>query len=177
MKALDVYVRWIMIVIQRLWSYLEKITVLEHTAQRFAITVCLGVYIGISPFVGFHTIMTFACAWFFSLNLGTLFAVSVLIHNPWTTIPVYTLDHVFGKWLLGVCNVSYANLDPAWMEPFNSFIFHHTGISGLSLSAFLIGGNILAIGASVLMYPFAKWFYGLSLARKMNTSSAIVVSE
>jgi uncharacterized protein (DUF2062 family) len=111
--------------------------------------------------------MTFFFAWFFALNIAVLFAVSFLIHNPWTTLPIYSLDHIFGKWVFNVLNIDYVQFDPSWVESFNNFLLQHTGISGLSLSAFLVGGNLLAVGVSVMLYPVLKRFFQAYLSRKL----------
>jgi len=143
-------------IIPRLILWIDKLIAQEKSPKKLAITFCLGIYIGISPFAGFHTIMTFFLGWFFALNIAALFSVSFLIHNPWTTLPIYALDHAFGKWFLHLLGIDYVSFDPTWMESCNNFLMHHTGISGLSLSAFLVGGNLLAVGISVMLYPVAK---------------------
>lgn len=155
---------------QRLQRIVEKVVAQERSAKKLAVTFCLGVYIGISPFAGFHTIMTFLFAWLFTLNIAALFAVSFLIHNPWTTLPIYTLDHFFGKMVFKFFGIDCMQFDPAWVESCNHFLMHHTGISGLSLTAFLVGGNILAVGISVMLYPFLKRIFEAYLAKKNNSS-------
>jgi len=153
--------------VQTIKKMCENIFSREHSAKKFAVTVCLGVYIGISPFIGFHTIMTFLFAWLFALNTGTLFAVSFLIHNPWTTIPIYAFDHFFGKWLFRICNVDYSCFDPVWVDSWNDFLMNHTGISGVSPVAFLVGGNLLALIMSVIMYPLAKRLFEVYRSKKV----------
>lgn len=140
----------------RIKFLVERLVAQEQSPHKLALTCAIGAFIGISPFVGFHTVMTFVIAWMFSLNIGILFAVSMSIHNPWTMMPVYALDHVFGQWLLNFCGIDYMLWEPAWVESCNLFLKTHTGISGLSFTAFFIGGNVLALGASFLVYPVAR---------------------
>lgn len=137
-------------------AFIERLMAQEQCPTRLAFTCALGVFIGISPYAGFHTIMTFACAWFFSLNIAALFAVSILIHNPWTMMPVYAIDHMFGKWLFSFMRIDYAHWNPGWVESCNIFLKEHTGIAGLSLPAFLVGGTVLALMGSLIIYPIAK---------------------
>ena len=150
-------------------SLAERLMAQEQSPHKLAFTCALGVFIGISPFAGFHTIMTFVLGWLFMLNIPALFAVSVMIHNPWTMMPVYAFDHIFGKWLLNALHIDYMQLDPVWVESFNLFLKEHTGIAGLSLSAFLIGGTVLAVGASLIVYPLTKRMFE-SYAQKPVTA-------
>lgn len=153
-------------IIKRLRSFMEKLINQDHSPERLAITFCLGVYIGISPLIGLHTILTFFCGWFFRLSIPALFAVSIFIHNPWTTIPIYALDHFFGVWLFNLVGIDPMAFEPEWMLSCNEFLMKHTGISGLSLTAFMIGGNLLAIAISVMLYPFMRHFFRSYLASK-----------
>ena len=144
-------------------SFIGRLMSHERCPRKLAFTCALGIYIGISPFPGFHTVMVLCFAWFFAVNLAVLFAVSVLVSNPWTMVPVYTFDHLFGIWLLRWLRIDYLQWDPAWMEPVNLFFAKHIGLSGLSPIAFLVGGNVLAVGASVISYPlltriFARYY-------------------
>ncbi len=69
----------------------------HHVAMSFAV----GTFIGISPFLGVHTIMGFFVAQYFRLN--TFVTVSaVWITNPWTLIPIYSFNTWVGMKMLGV---------------------------------------------------------------------------
>jgi uncharacterized protein (DUF2062 family) len=148
----------------------ERLMACEQSPHKLALTCALGVFIGISPLIGLHTVMTFVFAWLFSLNLATLFAISVLINNPWTMIPVYSIDHLFGTWLFNYLNIDYVQLEPVWLESCKLFLKEHTGITGLSLSAFLVGGNLLAVGISIIVYPFVKRMFTYYFSHKMLTA-------
>jgi len=152
--------------VKRIHSFLDRVIMHERSPRRLALTVSLGVYIGISPFIGFHTIMTFLFGWLFALNLAVLFAVSFLIHNPWTTLPIYMFDHYVGQLFFGFFNMDGMQFDPTWVESCNLFLKTHTGISGLSLTAFLVGGNLLAVAASLIIYPFAMYIFEQYLSHK-----------
>lgn len=143
-------------IITRIHAFLQRIIAYERSPSKLAFTCALGIYIGISPLIGLHTAMIFLFGWMFALSIPALFAVSVIIHNPWTMVPIYSLDHFFGKWLFTALNIDYLQWDPAWVETCNLFLKEHTGITGLSLSAFLVGGNLLGIGISVILYPVMK---------------------
>ena len=153
-------------VLTHIRSLAERLVAQEQCSHKLAFTCALGVFIGISPLIGVHTAMTFLFGWMFGLSIPGIFAVSVLVNNPWTMVPIYSFDHVFGKWLLTALNIDYLSLDPAWVESCNLFLKNHTGINGLSLSAFLIGGNLLAIVISVMLYPLMKRIFTLYISQK-----------
>ena len=59
-----------------------------------ATAFAIGVFIGMSPLLGIHTVLGLLAAWLFRLNrLITL--VGVYVTNPWTIVPIYS----FGTWL------------------------------------------------------------------------------
>jgi uncharacterized protein (DUF2062 family) len=140
----------------------------ERSPYKLSFACALGVYIGISPFPGFHTAMVLIFAWIFSVNVAVLFAVSVLINNPWTMLPVYSFDHIFGKWLLRLLDIDYMRYDPAWMESFNIFLKKHIGLTGLSPIAFIVGGNVLGIGMAFISYPVFKYIFARYYSEKQK---------
>ena len=61
----------------------------------------LGVFMGISPFLGLHYLVGFFLAWLFRLNkLVTM--VGVTVSNPWTIVPISTFCAWLGAKLLGI---------------------------------------------------------------------------
>ena len=147
----------------------ERLATQERSPKKLALTCCLGIYIGFSPLVGLHTAMTILFGWMFALNSAVIFAISVLVNNPWTMVPVYSIDHVFGKWLFGLLSIDAMQWNPVWIESCNLFLKQHTGIAGLSLSAFLVGGNLLGIGISVMLNPLIKHAFTVKIQRAHNT--------
>ena len=158
----------LLMIMTRLQSLLDRLARREHSPRKLAITLCLGVYIGLSPFIGFRTLITFFCGWLFALDIAALFAISFFVHNPWTIVPIYTLDHFVGQWLFGLFNIDGMQLDPSWVETCSLFLKEHTGITGLSLSAFFVGGNLLGIDISVMLYPLAKRIFSSYLSKKKS---------
>jgi uncharacterized protein (DUF2062 family) len=125
----------------------------ERSPRRLIMSCCVGVYIAFCPFVGFHTLMVFAFAWLFSLNLAVLFAVSCLINNPWTMVPIYTAGHIAGDWLLQIFGINSMSWNPAWLTSFNEHVTNYIGMGGVSLWSFLIGGNVLGLCCAGCLYP------------------------
>jgi uncharacterized protein (DUF2062 family) len=132
----------------------------ERSAHRLALSVCIGIFIALSPFLFFHTIMIIAVCWFLRLNFAFVYAIAHLINNPWTMIFIYATDHWIGHWLLsqwGATGLIAAN--PFWIEFFNHKLQTIGFFSGFSLWSFLVGGSLLAFGFSVMLYPVMKQFF------------------
>lgn len=144
---------------KRMRALAERLLLQERSPHRLALTCSLGAFIAISPLIGAHTLMTFLFGWLLQLSIPAVFAVSFFINNPWTVVPIYSFDHIFGKWLFGVLNVDHTAWEPTWLESCYLFLKQHTGISGISLSALLVGGHVLALAAGVIAYiPMKKIF-------------------
>lgn len=129
----------------------------ERCPRRLAFSVSLAVFIAFSPFVGFHTAMVFLFAWLFALNAAVLLAISMLINNPWTMVPIYAADHVVGDRIFSLFGIDGMNLNPDWVCSVNAWISHYTGLEGISLWAFLVGGNLLSIVLAITIYPIIRY--------------------
>ena len=85
--------------IVRKWA--EKLLHTHDTPERTGAAFALGVFIGFSPFFGFHTILGIVLA--FALGLNRVAAlVGVYANLPWFIAPYYTLSTVIGSYMLGV---------------------------------------------------------------------------
>ena len=129
----------------------------DFTAQKLAQSFAIGLYIAFSPFPGAHTIMVLTAKWLFRLNLPIVFIASSL-NNPWTIIPFFTGDYMFGHWLIH--NVFHWH--PTFIIPLAKIF----GSGQICLCSFLIGGNILGICAAFLSYPFVKVVFRKLMARQ-----------
>jgi hypothetical protein len=140
-------------------SLVKRLLRQERSPHKLALTCSLGAFIAISPLMGGHTLMTFIFSWLLGLSVPAVFAVSFSINNPWTMIPIYSFNHLFGTWLFAWFNIDHTKLEPSWLEPCYLFIKQHTGMSGLSVSALLVGGHVLALSVSLIAYmPMKKIF-------------------
>jgi uncharacterized protein (DUF2062 family) len=73
----------------------------KDTPRRISLAFAMGVFMGVSPFLGLHYILAFCIAWLFRLNkLVTIVGVSV--NNPWTIVPISTFCAWFGAKILGI---------------------------------------------------------------------------
>jgi hypothetical protein len=132
---------------------IKDVTKLKESPHRIALAFAAGVFIGMSPLLGFHTLLGFASAWIFRLNPFALLA-GVYITNPWTIVPIYTFSTYVGAQCLGIeqiipkidwSNISFINLVND-LEPL--------------LMPFIVGtlliGTISSIISYIIIYKAAK---------------------
>ena len=129
----------------------------ESCPRRLAFSVSLAVFIAFSPFVGFHTAMVFLFSWLFALNAAVLLAISMFINNPWTMVPIYAADHIVGDRIFYFFGINSMEFNPDWVSSLNTWIHHYTGMEGISLWAFLVGGNLLSFLLAGITYPVVRY--------------------
>ena len=114
--------------------------------HQLALSCAWGVYIAFSPFPGLHTVMMFIIKWLFGLHFPLLFLVTSL-NNPWTMIPFFSGDYLFGYWLVH----DILKWEPGWHLSLEKIF----GSGSICLWSFFVGGNILGIISGVITYPLA----------------------
>lgn len=137
----------------------KKMILHERTPKKLAYASSVGIFIAFSPFLGIHWLLTIIFAWALRLNVAVVYAVTHIVNNPFTMIPLYMADYAVGKFI--VERIFALNLyvyNPAWMHWLNLKL-SRLGIPNLSLWTFIIGGNILGLLAAVAAYPFFLLFY------------------
>lgn len=83
---------------------LSQLLTIKEPPHRIALAFGIGVFIGMSPLLGLHTILGIAVAWQFRLNkMVTL--IGVFVTNPWTIIPIYTFGTWVGAKLIGMQHI------------------------------------------------------------------------
>ncbi|MGQ9570790.1 MAG: DUF2062 domain-containing protein, partial [Thermodesulfovibrionales bacterium] len=71
-----------------------EIAKVKDSSHRLAISFSTGVFIGISPFLGFHTLLGVILSWLFRLN--TFVTISGIYLLPfWSLLPIYA----FSTWI------------------------------------------------------------------------------
>ena len=76
----------------------------KDTPHRLALAFAAGVFIGMSPLLGLHTVLGIALAWTCGLNrIATL--TGVFVTNPWTIVPIYTFSTWLGAKILGINDI------------------------------------------------------------------------
>lgn len=80
---------------------LKTILDLKDSPQKIALSFAAGIFIGMSPAFGLHTVIGIAAAWVFRLNKFVTI-VGVYVTNPWTIVPIYTFSTWVGAQMLGL---------------------------------------------------------------------------
>lgn len=124
---------------------IQLILRVKDTPQRTSIAFALGIFIGMSPLFGIHTLLGLAVAYLFRLNkLVTI--VGVYVTNPWTIIPIYTFSTWVGAKLLGI-NKILPDID--WSNiTFSSVIKDLDPL----LMPFIVGTLLIGVLSSVVSY-------------------------
>jgi uncharacterized protein (DUF2062 family) len=139
----------------------KKLLHIEDTPERTALAYSLGIFLGFSPFLGFHTLTGLAIAFLFNLNRVAIL-LGVWSNTPWWIVPYYTIATWVGMWVTGF-QIDKASLKAMFQlgmdQGFMSSDFWNRVASqwGLLLS-FVIGSLILAILLALAAYPLSlRW--------------------
>jgi uncharacterized protein (DUF2062 family) len=140
---------------------LKKLLHIEDTPERTALAFSIGIFLGFSPFLGFHTLTGLAVAFIFKLNRVAIL-LGVWSNTPWWIVPYYTIATWLGMWVAGF-QIRWATLKEIFLlgkgHGFlgSEFWMQVSSQWGLLLS-FLIGSLILAALLSLVAYPISlKW--------------------
>jgi uncharacterized protein len=124
---------------------MRQILSVNESPHKVAQAFAMGIFIGMSPLLGLHTILGIVLAWQLRLNkLVTL--IGVYVTNPWTIVPIYTFATWFGAKILGVSNI-IPPMDWAHMTCkalFNEF--KHL------LMPFIVGSTLIGFLSAILGY-------------------------
>jgi len=117
----------------------------RESPKKIASAFALGVFIGMSPLLGIHTVLGIGVAWALKLNrLVTL--VGVYVTNPWTIVPIYTFGTWLGTLVLGVDHLM-PEVDWAHLT-FKSLLGDFRPL----LMPFLVGNTLLGLVSSIIGY-------------------------
>ena len=154
-------------------QFLLQLALKERCPNTFVLSVCAGVFIGLSPFMGLHTVMIFAFVWLFRLNLPVTFAVAYL-NNPWTVGPLLCVEYAIGRLIVSFFGLAGYLHNPQWVSSCNSLLSYYTGLPTICFWTFIIGASALTIIGTLLLYPLLHYvcstfiFPHVRLLRKNN---------
>ncbi len=124
---------------------LKQIFYINDTPHRIALSFSIGIFMGISPFLGLHTVGAIFLAWVFRLNKLVAF-IGVAVLNPWTLVPVYSLCLWVGAKLTGVKQI-IPDIDWADLT-----ILTFMEKLGYLVVPFIVGTLIIAVISAVISY-------------------------
>jgi uncharacterized protein (TIGR03546 family) len=128
----------------------REILKVKDTPHRIAMAFALGVFMGISPLLGLHTIGAFFIAWLLRLN-RLVAIIGVYITNPWTIVPIYTFCIWVGARLTGL-----EKIIPAvnWNDV--SFMVFMGELKHLIIP-FLVGSIVVGSISAIISYFIIHW--------------------
>jgi uncharacterized protein len=145
----------------RLADLFRKLLHVHDTPERTALAFSLGVFLGFSPFVGFHTLGAIGLALVFNLS-----RVAVLLgawsNLPWWVVPYYAFATWLGTKVIGF-RIDQETLSAIFRlgreQGFLTSVFWNQLASQWPLLAsFLIGSLILSLVLALITYPLSlKW--------------------
>lgn len=125
----------------------------KESPKKIALSFSAGVFIGMSPLLGLHTILGLIIASLFRLNKFVT-VIGVYITNPWTIVPIYTFSTFIGARILGVKKV-IPSID--WH---NLNLTHIVSELSDLLIPFIFGtlfvGTLTAIASFFILYRITK---------------------
>ena len=142
----------------RIRNLVKKLLHIDDTPERTALAYAIGIFLGFSPFLGFHTLGGLAIAFLFGLNRVAIL-LGVWTNTPWWIIPFYMAATWVGMWVTGfwidwatLKEIFQLGVDRGFMN--SDFWSSIASQSGLLLS-FGIGSLILCTLLSLIAYPLS----------------------
>jgi len=130
-------------IIKRFYNRFLK---LRGSPRQVSLGMALGVFVGMTPFLGFHTALAVLLASFFQWSKIAA-AVGVLITNPITAPMIYPLTYRLGAMLTGFSEpIQWSRL----LEP-GAFIDLMKN-SPMIIIDMLVGGIIVGLPLSIVIY-------------------------
>ena len=136
----------------------KSILKVKDSPHHIALAFAMGVFMGISPFLGLHYIGAFFLAWLFRLN-KLVALVGVSVNNPWTIVPISSFCVWIGAKLIGIKkvlpevdwgNVSLVNIMKK-LSDLENFLYIVKQLMPL-IKAFFVGSFIICSVSAVASY-------------------------
>ncbi len=151
---------------------IRKLLHIQDTPERTALAYAVGIFLGFSPFLGFHSVVGLAIAFLFGLNRVAVL-LGVWTNTPWWIVPFYMTAtwvgmRVTGFWMdwTTVQEIFQLGLAKGFMG--SDFWSRIAAQRGLFLS-FNIGSLILCTLLSFAAYLLSlKWIRFYRSRRKIT---------
>ena len=151
----------------------KRLLHIEDTAERTAVAYSIGIFLGFSPFLGFHTLAGLAIAFLFNLNRVAIL-LGVWSNTPWFIVPYYMIATWIGMKVTGfrmdkaiLKRMFQSGMDQGFMS--SDFWGRVASQWGLLLS-FMIGSLILAACFTLIAYPLSLEWIKFYRSRKKAKS-------
>jgi len=127
---------------------LRSLLGINEPPQKIALSFAVGVFWGISPLLGLHTLLALLSAWLLRLNRFVTIT-GVYITNPWTIVPIYA----FSTWVGTLITKKRFLSGIGWKDLSISLLSNE--LRPLLLS-FMIGTLLVGAVSSLLSYLIIK---------------------
>lgn len=136
--------------LRRIKVRMKRVFRTGERAEKMSLSLAVGVFVGISPLIGLHTVIILAVAFIFRLNKIAALA-GTFINNPWTFMPISSVSIAFGYLLMGE--------KPRFVEPGSEaapdivslWAAFYANMEEL-LIPFVLGSTVLGVVSSVATY-------------------------
>lgn len=131
---------------------------LRGTPEQISLGLSLGIFVGMTPFIGVHTVIAVALASLFKWSKITA-AIGVMITNPFTAPLIYPVTYKLGAMVNAFSSPSQ------WSK-----IYEPGGVIGLMKSSpvifidLFVGGVLIGLPLSLVSYYITM--YAVSRARR-----------
>jgi uncharacterized protein (DUF2062 family) len=131
-------------------SALRRLLNLDDPPERTALAFAIGTFIGLSPFLGLHTILAASVSVVWRLNKLAVLTGSFL-SNPWTIAPIVGASWALGRLIIGSPPVElpHASLSALFTAEFWNLL----AAQWRQLLPFAVGSMILSIVSAAISYP------------------------
>lgn len=134
----------------------RRLLAIDDPPERTALAFSIGVFIAFSPFLGLHTIMATAIAFFFRFNKIAIYT-GTFINNPiFTLVPIIIASYAVGAFILGrPLSIPDEGLE-LLKNPriFSGEYYQQLFVQSWSIVwPFTVGAMALAVVCSLLAYP------------------------
>lgn len=133
-----------MISLSKLKQQFKKMLSLDAHPGHIAAGFAVGVFIGFTPFFGFHTPLAIALAFLFRLNKLTCIT-GAWVNTPLTIIPVLAASYKMGELLLGNKPAQFHVTSLEW-----SYLKQYA-------EAIILGSSVIGFFAALAGYALCYW--------------------
>lgn len=147
----------------RLFAKFRQLMQMDYTPRKLATAFAVGMLIGLSPYIGFHTAIAVGISFMFNLPIYPLI-FGAYITNPFTFIPIYAFTYKFGSWITGqkvINDIDWSNLQILdFFSTAKSFFW-----------PFWLGTHVFGLILSIFTYVFV---YYITIIYRKKTNGVII---
>ncbi len=152
---------------------IKKLLHIDDTPERTALAFSVGVFLGFSPFLGFHTLGGLALAFVFRLNRVAVL-LGAWMNTPWWIVPYYMMATWVGMKLVR-CEIEWTTfLDLFHTGAQEGFVrtgfWHQIASQWSLLLSFGVGSLFLAFLLSLVTYPLSLRLIRFYRSKRMRES-------